>query len=298
MLTPDKPSAAFAGALIFVGVLGLIGALSGHILVRMRINRVAPVTDGADGEFKVTTEINKFYAFIFCFIFFVSIFLTYTGASLRAIVPEATTLRESVDRLYSDRKKIQNQIIDDVFSTDAAAVVKLKSQRDEIDKKIKEYSDARDDLRKKFFTLSTTDGLVAMGIYLVIVLAPSLTYIIRKDPYFEYGLVADRLNLLYSLKVDFENIHLIQNKLVQIQINSLKNELAQIDKELLSRTSDEHMLGEIKKFVENVLDALARNAHAWKIERIQVYAKYYAIIRSSHIESAYQEYQKSLKCEE
>lgn len=207
LVTPNSPVLATAAALIFTLSLTAVGAGAAHFALRSFRHRVVPSSSpqpaGPSGAVESTTNHRMLWAAVAMAA--VGVILIYGGADLRAKLPAVDVWTSERSEMESELSRLQSTQLQ--TDENAEVTAKRDARRAHLERQLVEHDKARQTILRVDFSISDSDEIVAIGIYFALFLAAAATYILKLDPYFEYGLLARYLSDVKTLK---RNVRVIQ----------------------------------------------------------------------------------------
>lgn len=207
LVTPNSLVLPVAAALIFTLSLTAVGAGAAHFALRSFRHRVVAASSseqkGTARQIESTTNHRMLWAAVVMTL--VGLVLIYGGADLRSKLPAIDVWTSQRADVKSELSALQSA---DLRPDESVEVTnKRNERRAALEKQLTEHDKARQAILHVDFAISDSDEIVAIGIYFALFLAAAATYILRLDPYFEYGLLARYLADVKTLR---RNVRVIQ----------------------------------------------------------------------------------------
>lgn len=290
-ITPENKHAAWAGAVILVGSLYLLGYFSGSLLNRSKMN-IIDMSMSHTTPKGITVFVNKYFSVIFTFVVILSVMVVLTGTALRTMV---FSVERNIDSVEEINKKItiaETNRDNSIKIGNAAEVDSYKKEIKDLNQKREDTISKREEIRKQQSLIPTTaDGYLALSIYITLYIAPLLSTILKTDPYFEYHLVASEASLLEEIKYHRESHKYNYINAKKDELAELKNRLAQL-KNILDVTRDGNDKS-IKNTTENLatsgLESFIDIAKSWRKQRMITYYTTYMLFSGTKIKNLYKD---------
>jgi len=178
-LTPNDRLAALAGALIFTGLLALLGHAFAMFLVRGFPNHLD------DSDITLLTRYRWRPLFSAVVMLSCAILLSFSGADLRSKLPGIAALEKKTEALALKQSQITARALSD---KDLAARAEIASAQQQLDIEEEGVDQRRVELLQLKYTLDTSDKIVALCVYFAMFIVSGVRVILSRDPIFEYEL--------------------------------------------------------------------------------------------------------------
>lgn len=282
-ITPENKHAAIAGALILVVMLAVMGYFTGLILLRSRTNYISQGSSDSDitGPQSIKSNTSIYNTTLLCLIVLASLTVVMTGTALRTLVydvernmDEVKEINDKIDKLNDERNRYY---IDGFNDAGDKLGVELRSLDDKRYRLIKD----RESFRFKGIFPRTTDGYLALAIYLVLYLSPVLHVLISRDPYPEYHLLSIQMNNISEAKRLRELSKYAYVKLLKAEYDEMNKNLIELRKEndIHDIEKDEDSTEKVNNFVTGYICMLKNQYNAWRVQRLSTYYSIYMLLR-------------------
>ena len=326
-VTYDNEIFGYAGAILQVGSLGVMGWITGCLIMRCRENRLfyadgtevenhqqpkagqpeqpveptatkTPISeklkDLKESELTLKWKFNFRNMLYLLVTVTIAMVIVFSGTSLRTMVYDINKQAKSVAQLKADKKHLEDELPENIYEN-RDEYERITKDIKEVNEKIKETSNPTSDLRKAQWFPSTTDGYAALAIYLSLYFAQAFAKLLKSDPYWEYTEAARELNRLSDMRWARELAKYLFKKNKMNQCEQAKSDLKMMQKakELAQARHDKPQ--EERKKASNTQEAsrFEDALNCWKKERLLNYFGMYMLLRGTAIKEL--EYEKDVQ---
>lgn len=291
-ITPNDMHAAAAGAVILVGALYGLGYFSGFFFIRSRINTIICDAQSEGKPKKINVAINWANSILFVLAIMASVAVVLGGTALRTMIYDAERNETEINRMVETKKFVNS-------SREAAIKINisdndLKKINDElkgIDNDLSELRQKQINLRKQPIIPNTSDGYMALAIYLTLYLFSFYSRLLLEDPYFEYGLIARERFALELEKNLREHTKLANIENRQHELDHLKKEQSELKKAKDGNAAKEeqHLKSNAETIDDSKIGAFNKISEEWLKQRMLNYFTVYMLLRGKKIRENYGE---------
>lgn len=290
-ITSKQIEFAIPASIMYVMILYGMGICFGMAMIRSRISKVEEISIQSNPEqkkFAIKSKINVYYSTIACLPLLAACIIVITGASLRAMVYDinhynsiGSTLLQSREKLDENLSRVKRLQLDDKIES-------IKNEIKEVESSIKENEANLNNLRLITFFPAQTDWWVSFGMYIGLFLLSLISYLVKLDSYYEYGLIACELYYLDCERAERERIKYDKIEHVKTELEKTNTNLNQLVGEKNSRDTS----GENKDTKENdatviyekIVTSFDSAAEAWKIKRLGTFSRWFLAFAGKRIQ--------------
>lgn len=307
----------YAGAILQVGSLGVMGWISACLLMRCRENRIFDAEGKEVGEqnqpkplatakaqksrakettisehlktlqesgLKLKWKLNFRNMLYLLIAVVISLVIIFSATAMRSMIYDLTEQQAKIDALIAEKDQLEDKLGSTPFSN-TVEIKRLQKQIDETDKALAAEYNTSDKIHVKNWLPTTTDGYSALSLYLSLYFAQIFAKLLQADPYWEYTQAAHELNRLCDMRRSRELAKYLFVKGKKNKCELAKSELKMMQKALeLAQARHDKAQDEIKKLSnsqegQRFIDAMK----CWQAERMLNYFGMYMLLRGSSI---------------
>ncbi len=254
ILSNGNNMATYAGAIVMIGCIYLLGEKCANCFMRSIESRVA-VNESSKSPY-IASKINRKFLILTIATFTLSVFIILVGARLRSIVYDINLAEKNIELSLNENGTFEEQ----TNFTQLRAPI--------------------DALRKEPFNLWFIEGIFSFGIYFVLFSASFFRTLLCHDSYLEYGIIQREVDQLYQAKRTLQIYKFADIKHVEEKLESHKQEKELYEREIAKRSAqkDKQNPSDGLKEVKDIsIQTFNSYAISWVETRYTTYRRYFRI---------------------